>query len=192
MASRAKTRARSTSRRSKNDAISLLKRDHAAVRQLLKRFEQTTEGATELRETLLSELETEIKLHSRIEEEIFYPAFKEAAGNADENLYFEAIEEHGLVDVVIPQLKRTAVSSEKFAAKAKVLKDLVEHHAEEEEAAMFPRARQVISASQLRLLGSQMQARKEELKAGMLERVAVKAGSTLGKVLSFASGKRVA
>lgn len=83
-----------------------------------------------------------MKVHTQIEEEIFYPAFQQSAqGEEEEQLYYEALEEHHVVDMVLPELKGTDEASEEFAAKAKVLKDLIEHHAKEEENEMFPKAR---------------------------------------------------
>jgi hypothetical protein len=104
------------------------------VRGLRGELEKTTEKAKSRREELLEEIEMELKIHTTIEEKIFYPAFREAAEKKDDRkLYYEAVEEHHVVDTVLPELKATEVGSEVFAAKAKVLKDLVEHHAEEEE-----------------------------------------------------------
>src|SRR5215510_11403492 len=138
------------------DAISLLTTDHRRVKRLLNALEKTTERAANRRETLLREVETEIKIHSKVEEEIFYPAYEEAARKSDEHLYYEALEEHHLVDLVLPEIKSTDAGSEKFAARAKVLRDLIEHHAEEEETEMFPKARKVISAGSLREIGQQI------------------------------------
>jgi hypothetical protein len=177
------TRSRKPKTAVRGDAISVLKKDHATVKQLLSRMEKTTERGGARREQLLKEIEREIKIHTRIEEEIFYPAFKEAARKADEHIYWEAMEEHHVVDMVMPELKSSNVESEKFGAKAKVIKDLIEHHAEEEETEMFPKARTLMGAEELRDLGMRLQQRKKELKSGVLTRVAVTAGSTLGKVL---------
>ena len=150
------------------DAIALLKEDHVKVRGLLDELEKTTEKARSRREELLEEIERELKIHTTIEEEIFYPAFREAAEKKDDRkLYFEALEEHHVVDTVLPELKGTEVGSEVFGAKAKVLKDLVEHHAEEEETEMFPRARKLLDREKLLQLGDEM----AQAKATLTERV---------------------
>ena len=142
------------------DAVTLLKQDHEVVRGLLGQFENAT-GAR--REKLRGKIEQELKVHTTIEEEIFYPAFREATRKKDDKkLYFEALEEHHVVDMVMPEMNDGA-SPEELKAKAKVLKDLVEHHAEEEEKEMFPRARKVMSKEELRDLGAQMEQRKAEL-----------------------------
>ncbi len=142
------------------DAIALLKQDHETVRGLLGQLENAS-GAR--REKLLTQVEKELKVHTTIEEEIFYPAYRDAARKKeDKKLYFEALEEHHVVDMVMPET-REGDSVEELKAKAKVLKDLVEHHAEEEEKEMFPRARKALEREELRELGERMQQRKEEL-----------------------------
>ena len=147
------------------DAISLLKADHQNVRGLLEQLEETSDKGLKKRELLVMAIENEIKVHTQIEEEIFYPAFKEAVQKKeDEELYYEAIEEHHVVDFVLPELVDTDPGAENFSAKVKVLKDLIEHHAiEEEEAIMFPRARKVLSKAELEELGERMNQRKTEL-----------------------------
>jgi hemerythrin-like domain-containing protein len=117
-------------------------------------------------ESLLGTIEAALKVHTTIEEEIFYPAFREAARRKDDTkLYYEAVEEHHVVDMVLPEMDEGEVGSPEFAAKAKVLKDLVEHHAGEEEKEMFPRARKLMDKDELTTLGAQMTRRKKELKA---------------------------
>ena len=146
------------------DAIALLKEDHTKVRALLGRLEETSERAAGQREKLLATIERELKIHTKIEEDIFYPAFREAAEKKnDKELYFEAVEEHHVVDMVLPEIKATAVASDEFGAKAKVLKDLVEHHAEEEEKEMFPRARKLMNRDELLRLGHALASAKEAL-----------------------------
>ena len=142
------------------DAIALLKQDHEKVRGLLDQLENAT-GAR--RDKLLGQVEQELKVHTTIEEEIFYPAYRDAARKKeDKKLYFEAVEEHHVVDMVMPETHEGS-SPEELKAKAKVLKDLVEHHAEEEEKEMFPRARKTLDREELRELGERMKQRKEEL-----------------------------
>src|SRR5438552_15786219 len=87
--------------RSADDAICLLKKDHEKVRGLLKRLESAADRGDDRAEELLAQVDREVKIHSQIEEEIFYPAFKEAARTKDENkLFFESIEEHNVVVMV--------------------------------------------------------------------------------------------
>jgi hemerythrin superfamily protein len=169
MASSTKSRAVSTEK----DAIALLKDDHKKVRELLGEMEETTEKAGAKRTRLLALIEQELTVHTKIEEEIFYPAFRDAARKKDDTkLYFEDLEEHHVVDLVLPELKGTRVDSEQFAAKAKVLKELVEHHADEEEAEMFPRARKLMDREELLRLGGEMAKAKESMARGIVGRLA--------------------
>lgn len=148
------------------DAIALLKTDHKKVRLLLETLDKTDAPAR--RTKLLSQIETEIKVHTTIEEEIFYPAFKRKAEESEEmEMFFEAKEEHGLVDIMLPKVKSSNPSSDEFAARAKVLKDLVVHHAKEEEKEMFKAAKNLFDKDELKALGARMQTRKRELMRSM-------------------------
>ena len=154
------------------DAIAQLKADHTKVRALLGELEKTSEKATTRREELLQEIERELKIHSTIEEDVFYPAFREAAEKKDDRkLYYEAVEEHHVVDTMLPEIKETDPSTEVFAAKAKVLKDLVEHHAEEEETEMFPRARKLMNREELLRLGDQLAQARASLTGSVLTKL---------------------
>jgi hemerythrin-like domain-containing protein len=148
------------------DAIALLKEDHKKVKGLLAELEATTERAVKKRVTLLAKIETELRVHTQIEETIFYPAFRDAVEKKeDRKMYYEALEEHHVVKLVLPEIKGTDPSSEPFGAKAKVLKELVEHHAGEEEKEMFPEAKKVLSKAELLELGAQMADAKKKLLA---------------------------
>ena len=149
------------------NAIELLKADHRKVKGLLEELAGTTNRALKTRQELLETIALELKVHTAIEEEIFYPAFREAREkHEDEKLFFEAMEEHRAAgDLVLPDLQATDVETDQFGGRAKVLKELIEHHAEEEEKEMFPRARELLGLERLRELGERMEARKAELMA---------------------------
>ena len=153
------------------NAITMLKSDHATVKRLLRELnelEGQSKSTNARRERLVAEIEQELKTHAQVEEEVFYPAFKAAAERqktGDEELFYEAAEEHHIVDMVLPALKAARTSSPEFHAKCKVLKDLVEHHVKEEEGQMFQAARQLFDEDQLRELGDLMQARKDSIQA---------------------------
>jgi hemerythrin-like domain-containing protein len=150
------------------NAIELLKEDHAKVRGLLKKLCDSTQRAHKTRAQLLAEIEMELQIHTTIEEEIFYPAFKAAGGKEESVMFYEAVEEHRAVDeLVMPDLKKTDAASERFSGRAKVLKELIEHHADEEEKDMFPRAKKLFSKAELETLGEEMKLRKEAMKADL-------------------------
>jgi hemerythrin-like domain-containing protein len=162
---------KSKMRAAEKDAIALLTADHRKIRPLLGELEETSDRAADKRGELLQTIERELKVHAKIEEEIFYPAFRKAAEKQDDKkLYYEALEEHHVVDTVLAELKEAVPASEEFAAKAKVLKDLVEHHAEEEETEMFPRARKLMSRREL----LEMHERLAEAKTSLTESILTK------------------
>ena len=149
------------------NAIKLLTEDHKVVRKLLEELTATTSRAKKKRAGLLEEIRIQLKTHTAIEEEIFYPAFKSAGKKSDDaKMFFEAMEEHRAAgDLVLPDLLDTDVGSAKFSGRAKVLKELVTHHADEEEKEMFRRAKALFDKEELNKLGEQMGRRKEQLVA---------------------------
>ena len=148
----------------KTNAISLLEKDHDTVRKLLSELEETTSRGVRKRSELLEKIALEVEVHAAIEEEVFYPAFRRRGKTKeDEKLFFEAAEEHKLVKGVLPELQKTDPGTEYFSARAKVLKDLIEHHAEEEESELLPRARELMSSEELEELGAKLAERKRAL-----------------------------
>ena len=148
------------------NAIELLKTDHEKVKRLLNELTDTTTRAEKKRPQILEEIAQELEIHTHLEEKIFYPAFKKAGNSNHDTLYFEAFEEHRVVsELVLPDLKKTDPTSEKFSGRAKVLQELIEHHADEEENNMFKKAEQTLSADELKTLGEQMSQLKEELQS---------------------------
>lgn len=148
------------------NAITMLKSDHTTLKRLLRELDASGDNAVKQRERLVEQIEREIKVHSQIEEEVFYPAFLAATEKTDnEDLFYEAAEEHHIVDMVLPALKAANPKSHEFGAKAKVLKDLIEHHIQEEETQMFKVARELFEDKQLRELGDLMQARRDSAEA---------------------------
>jgi hemerythrin superfamily protein len=146
------------------DAIQLLKTDHQKVKALLAELAETTTRAVKKRADLLDEIRVNLKAHTQIEEEIFYPAFKKAGEKEEAKMYFEAMEEHRAAgELVLPDLLNTDTGSEKFSGRAKVLKELVEHHVKEEEEEMFKQAKKLFSKDELNELGRQLEQRKAEL-----------------------------
>ena len=147
------------------NAIDLLKADHERVKALLGQLSESTERAVKKRTELLGKLEIELSIHTRIEEEILYPAFKEAGEKEEEVMYYEAKEEHRTVDsLVLPDLKTTDPATPEFTGRVKVVKELLEHHIEEEESEMFPKAKELLGDAKLEELGEQMEMMKNVYK----------------------------
>lgn len=147
------------------NAIDLLIEDHEKVKDILTRLTESTERAVKTRTELLQKLEMEVTIHTQLEEQILYPAYKEAGGKEELKMYHEAKEEHRTVDsLVLPDLKATDPGSVVFSGRAKVCKELLEHHIEEEEEEMFPKARELFDQARLEEMGSQMIELRDRLK----------------------------
>ncbi|WCM48784.1 hemerythrin domain-containing protein [Pseudomonas sp. WJP1] len=147
------------------NAIDLLKADHERVKGILSQLSESTERGLKKRAELLAKLEMEISIHTRLEEDVLYPAYKEAGGKEQDVMYYEAKEEHRTVDsLVLPDLKVTDPSTPEFAGRVKVVKELLEHHIEEEETEMFPQAKKLLGKAALDELGEKMETLKARLK----------------------------
>lgn len=150
--------------------VELLKEDHRKVKDLLSELVQTTTRAEKKRRQLLDKIDQEMHVHTHIEEEIFYPAFRESGNSEFSKMYFEALEEHrAVLELVMPDLRKTEPTSDKFSGRAKVLKELIEHHMDEEEKDMFRKAQKAMSREELDGLGQRMAERKQELQRQMRE-----------------------
>ena len=147
------------------NAIDLLQADHERVKAILTQLSESTDRAVKKRTELVAKLEMEIAIHTRLEEDILYPAFKKAGGKEQDEMYYEAKEEHRTVDsLVLPDLKLTDPTTPEFAGRAKVVKELLEHHIEEEETEMFPQAKKLLGKATLEEMGKQMEAMKAQYK----------------------------
>lgn len=159
------SRRKAAIRKPATDAVSFLKAEHRQVLAWLNELKGRL--TAERRRRLLEQVEDALKTHTKLEEEIFYPAFRDAAANSqDLRLYYEAIEEHHAVDTILPEVGSASTQSEVFPARAKVLQEIVAHHAKEEESEMFPRARALMGRAELRRLGAEMAHRRRSLQRG--------------------------
>jgi iron-sulfur cluster repair protein YtfE (RIC family) len=142
------------------NAFELLKQDHKKVSGIFEKLEPTTERAEKTREELFTQLKQELDVHAAIEEQIFYPAIKDA--DATHEITLEAFEEHAVIKQLLAELEADPKDTEEWKAKLTVLKENVEHHVEEEETEMFPKARKVLSEEQVEQLGTRMEAAKQQ------------------------------
>ncbi|HEX8061749.1 MAG TPA: hemerythrin domain-containing protein [Allosphingosinicella sp.] len=143
----------------KMDATHLLAEDHRKVEELFEQFEKASGDAR--KEKIARQICTELKVHTMIEEEIFYPALR---GKIEEDDLDEAYVEHDGAKMLINEIEAGGPDDDFYDAKVKVLQEQVEHHVEEEEKSrgnLFQQAR--ASGVDLEALGRQMAARKEEL-----------------------------
>jgi hemerythrin superfamily protein len=145
--------------RDKQDAIELLTDDHRTVEELFEQFEKTSDS--QKKEQIARQICTELKVHTLLEEEIFYPALR---GKIDDDDLDEALVEHDGAKLLINEIEASGAQADFFEAKVKVLQEQIEHHVEEEEQEsgnIFTQARK--SDVDLDMLGEQMAARKAEL-----------------------------
>ena len=147
-----------------NDPIALLESDHERFRKLLKQGEETTARAVKGRTALLDALTSALNVHELIEEKVLYPALKPHEEVRD--IVLEGVQEHHVADVLVKELHDLARDDEQWGAKFKVLGESIEHHLEEEEGTMFPKARRVLSAEELQDIGVRMRALKAREERG--------------------------
>ena len=143
------------------DAIALLKADHRTVEELFSSFEKASGKSR--KEQIAREICTELKIHTMIEEEIFYPTFR---GKIEDDILDEAVVEHDGAKVLINDIESGGPDEDYYDAKVKVLQEQIEHHVQEEEKpseGMFAQVRKTeVDLVELR---DRMMARKQELMA---------------------------
>jgi len=141
------------------DAIDLLKQDHDRVEKAFKEFEKMDRQDAEACRRLIERVCEELTVHTALEEEIFYPAVREAID--DEDLMNEAAVEHETARMLIEQLQNMGPDDPNYFATFTVLGEYVRHHVKEEQNEMFPAARK--AGLDLAALAERMQARRDEL-----------------------------
>lgn len=143
------------------NALDLMREDHKKLKKLL---DQTVEAeGREARAHLLEHFRSDLVVHERMEEEVFYPALKTHPHAKD--VVLEGYEEHHVADVLLDELLDVPEDTDQWQAKVKVLKENIEHHIEEEEGEMFKAAKKVLAREELEQLGNRMAAVKEAAKA---------------------------
>ena len=146
------------------DALQVLIADHNRVKGLFKRFEAAEGESDGQAVRLAGMIFEELEVHTKIEEEVFYPTVTTLNDEIHE-LVTEGIEEHHVVDHLMEEINGLGVPNEQWAAKMKVLIENVEHHADEEEEELFPKVRQAMDEDALTELGQRLEAKKKELGA---------------------------
>lgn len=141
------------------NAITMLREDHKKVAGLFEDYEKAR--SVNVKRRLVEQICMELTVHTQLEEEIFYPAFKQAAD--DKELVPEAKVEHDSVKNLIAQVQGKEPDGEDFDAKVKVMGEFVKHHVKEEQNEMFPKAKE--AGLDLVELGRQMAERKQQLMA---------------------------
>ncbi|HEX6528422.1 MAG TPA: hemerythrin domain-containing protein [Burkholderiales bacterium] len=141
------------------DAIDLLKQDHDKVERAFKQFEKMDRHDADACRRLIRSVCEDLKVHTALEEEVFYPALRQAID--DQDLLNEAAVEHETAKMLIEQLDNMAADDPSYYATFTVLGEYVRHHVKEEQGEMFPEAKK--SKLDLAALGERMRSRKDEL-----------------------------
>ena len=140
--------------------LDLLKADHKEVSDLLSEMSETTERAAKKREQLFTECKTALMAHSHAELEAFYlPLLRDGD---DEDALREAQVEHEVVERLLEDISSTASTDEKWLAKVTVLKELIEHHVEDEEGEIFKLAKKAYDKKQLDEIGTRFEQLKQQ------------------------------
>jgi len=134
-------------------ATSLLEHQHRKIEGLFKQLESGVVDHL----AVLDELANSLVAHMVIEQDIFYPAIK----RLNEDLVNESYEEHALAEVALKRLLGTDPEDDEFLARVTALKDLLQHHVQEEEDELFPSVVAAMDKDALEQLGQSMQQRFE-------------------------------
>ena len=175
------------------DAFELLKADHEKVNALFDELEAAT-GQAKL--NVFNQIKTELELHTHLEETIFYPALEKPEETHD--LTLEAYEEHKVVKTLLAKLSRARTADDEWQAQAKVLRENVEHHVDEEENELFDKADDVLSDEEIEALGQRMEAEKARQQGRPAKKSTTKKKGIVSRLAEFvglgssSSGKKAA
>jgi hemerythrin-like domain-containing protein len=142
--------------------IEIIKHDHRAVEALFKEYEDLADDAPNSKEELVAKIIRALKLHTDMEERLFYPRLKEAFTKEEDKLLAEAYVEHDVAKRLLEKLAVTHVEDDAYDATVKVLNENITHHVMEEERELLPTAEKEISQSLLNSIGEEMKAFKLE------------------------------
>ena len=155
-----KTRSASKTQPKQQDAIKLLMADHDEVEALFKQFQKVKNDGAQ-KADIVEQICKALTVHAEIEEEIFYPAARDALAEKGDDMLDEAEVEHASIKSLVEQLQDSDPDDELFDAKVKVLCEYVNHHVKEEEGEMFPKIKK--TDIDLEELGAELIERKQEL-----------------------------
>lgn len=124
-----------TTRSNSPEILELIRSDHEKVQELFQQFQESREASRDGDKTqsISQQIFNELKLHTDLEEKIVYPPLKEQ----DEEMFYEAGEEHHVADLLISEMQKMNVSAPDYAAKMTVMQESVKHHIQEEESEIF-------------------------------------------------------
>ena len=149
-------------------ALEMLKEDHDKVKKAFKEFEKLDREDSATVQELVQTVCEELKVHTALEEEIFYPAVRAQANRELEELLNEAKVEHGSVDALVEKLTTVKMDDDMYKANFTVVVEYVKHHVQEEEKEMFPKVRK-LKGLDLADLATQLRARQEKLMGELIK-----------------------
>jgi hemerythrin-like domain-containing protein len=144
------------------DCITMLKKDHQKAESLFKEFERSPKSQKRARKRIVKNIVQELARHADLEEQIFYPAVKEATKK--DGPVLQALEEHELVKQLLQDLEKMEPEQERFEAKVVVLISQIRAHVKEEERVLFPMVRRALKQPQLNELGERLEEGKKALR----------------------------
>lgn len=151
------------------NAIELLTKDHRKVEELFAELEQAEDGAA--RAEIFQQICEEVLVHAHAEEQVLYPAAREQLEDADE-LVQDSLEEHHAVEERLTKLLEMDSDDPSFLQRCLEVRDLIDHHVEEEEGQLFPQLRAQLEEQDLEAMGEELQqVKEEELAEGPVEQV---------------------
>jgi hemerythrin superfamily protein len=137
------------------DAIELLQRQHDEIRSRFEGFDELSSRSSKKKDQLVRSIITDLVKHAEIEEQVFYPAVRDALDGLEDELD-EDLEEHHAAELLLHELDGVPSGAPRFDAKVKVLRENVLHHMEEEESDLFPKVREGLDERRRRELGGAM------------------------------------
>ena len=138
------------------NALDILKQDHQKVKGLFQEIRKDSDRGRQ--KELFDKIDTELEIHTHIEETVFYPAVDEHEEFKD--MIAEALEEHQEVKSLLDELEELGADDHDFGSKLQQLMEAVEHHVEEEEGEMFPKIQEVFDEDELEELGRDLEMAK--------------------------------
>jgi hemerythrin superfamily protein len=152
---------RAGAKRSKTDVLSLLQEDHKRVLKLFRQFEKADREDPDAMRQIVEQACNDLTLHAQLEEELFYPALREALDEDQAEMLEEARVEHDSAKQLIEELRGLQAGDARYAATFTVLGEYVKHHVEEEESEIFKQAKR--AKLDVEAIGEQVQERRAQL-----------------------------
>jgi hemerythrin superfamily protein len=150
------------------DATTLLRNDHEAVDRLFTQLVGTAPSDVAGRRMVFRLIKTELEAHSRVEEDVFYPAVMRLRSAQARESVRSALEDHQVIDGILAEIDQMEPEDPRFTARVAALRQSVERHVVAEEGALFAEARIHLTDERLETLGRQMEARRRDYPPGGL------------------------